>query len=66
MIKSLGIMMGGIFVGALGVEVLRRKYPGALDNLYARTREMASEAKEAFKNGYGSAVRPQQAAEPAA
>ena len=55
MLKSLGILIGGVFVGAVSVEVIRKKCPDALDKLYARTREIASETKEAFKNGYTKA-----------
>jgi hypothetical protein len=66
MIKTLGIILGGVFVGAVGMEIVRRKCPEALDKLYTRTREMASGAKEAFKKGYESATGSKQAAEPSA
>jgi len=62
MIKTLGVIIGGVFVGAVGVEIIRKKYPEALDKLYSRTREVASEAKAAFKNGYDKAAH---AGEPA-
>ena len=55
MFKELGIMIGGIFVGAVGVELIRKKYPDALDKLYTKTREITLEAKEAFKKGYENA-----------
>ena len=61
MLKSLGILIGGVFVGAVSVEVVRKKCPDALDKLYARTREIASEVKEAFKNGYKKANEPRAA-----
>ena len=61
MLKSLGILIGGVFVGAVSVEVVRRKCPDALDKLYAKTREVASEVKEAFKNGYEKANQPRAA-----
>jgi hypothetical protein len=64
MIKSLGILIGGIFVGAVGAEIIRKKYPKTLDELYSKTCEMTSEVKEAFKKGYANAMRSQQAAEP--
>ena len=64
MIKSLGILIGGVFVGAVGVEVIRKKCPEALDKLYSKTRETVSGAKEAFKKGYANAVEPQHAAQP--
>jgi len=61
MLKSLGILIGGVFVGAVSVEVVRKKCPDALDKLYAKTREVASEVKEAFKNGYEKARQPRAA-----
>jgi hypothetical protein len=64
MFKGLGIMVGGIFVGAVGMELLRRKYPDALGNLYAKAREVASAAKEAFKAGYEKVTQPEAVAEP--
>ena len=73
MIKSLGIMIGGIFIGAVGMEIICKKYPEALDKFYKRTRKIASgakevcrEAKEAFGKGYENAMRSQAAAEPSA
>lgn len=57
MLKSLGILIGGVFVGAVSIEVIRRKCPGALEKLYKKTRETASEIKEAFKNGYEKASK---------
>jgi len=66
MLKGVGILIGGIFVGAVGVEVIHKKYPDALAKLYTRTREIASEAKEAFRKGYANAVRSREAAQPSA
>ena len=66
MIKSLGILIGGVFIGAVGVEIIRKKYPEAFDKLYAKTCEAVSEAKEAFKKGYANAVQPQQRAQASA
>jgi len=66
MLKSVGILIGGIFVGAVGMEVIHKKYPDALYKLYTRTREIASGAKEAFRKGYENAVRSREAAQPSA
>lgn len=66
MIKSLGIMIGGIFVGAVGAEIIRRKCPNALDKLCTKTHEITSGVKEAFKKGYENAVQSQKAVEPSA
>jgi len=62
MFKGLGILIGGVFVGAVGVEVVRKKYPDAMDKLRATACRIASEAKEAFKNGYHNATQPKPAA----
>ena len=62
MLKSLGILIGGVFIGAVGVEIIHKKCPDILDKLCAKTCAMASEAKDAFKKGYTNAVQPQQAA----
>ena len=58
MIKSLGVLVGGIFVGAVSAEVLRKKWPGVLGELYAKGSDIASKAREAFKDGYESATQP--------
>ena len=52
MLKALGILIGGVFVGAVGAEVIQKKYPDALGKLYTKPREMVHEMTEAFKNGY--------------
>ena len=64
MIKSLGILVGGIFVGAVGAEILRKKSPEILDKWCSKTCTIASGIKEAFKKGYENAMQPQQAAKP--
>jgi hypothetical protein len=57
MLKSLGILVGGVFVGAVAAEVFRRKYPKALSKVSAKVRDVASQAEVAFKKGYESATR---------
>jgi len=65
MVKSLGILIGGIFVGAVSAEIIRKKYPKAMNSVYAKTCEITSGVKEAFKKGYENAImQSQQAAEP--
>jgi len=64
MVKSMGILIGGIFVGAVSAEVIRKKYPNSMNNVYAKTCEITSGIKEAFKKGYANAMQSQQAAEP--
>ena len=64
MVKSLVILMGGIFVGAVGAEIIHKKYPKAMKDIYAKTCEITSGVKEAFKKGYANAMQSQQAVEP--
>jgi len=61
MLKSLGILIGGIFVGAMGMEVVHKKWPVATDKLCEKTREATSEMQKAFKNGYDNATHPKAA-----
>ena len=63
MLKSLGIVIGGVFVGAVAMEIIHKKCPNALDKLYSKTHEITSGAKEAFKKGYENAMRPREAAQ---
>ncbi len=49
MFKSLGILIGGIFVGAVGAEIIRKEYPKAMNRVYVKTCEITSGIKEAFK-----------------
>jgi len=62
MLKSLGILAGGIFVGAVGAEIINKKYPKVIDNVYAKTYEITSGIKEAFKKGYANAMQSCQGA----
>jgi hypothetical protein len=66
MLKSLGILIGGVFIGAVGAEIINKKCPNAVDKMYAKTRKMASGMRDAFKNGYEKAMAPREAAEPVA
>lgn len=66
MFKSLGFLVGGIFVGAVAMEVLRKTFPKALDTAYDRTREIASGAKDAFQRGYEGVTSFRQSPEPTA
>jgi len=65
MLKSLGILIGGIFIGAVGAEIIRKEYPDALDKLQSKTRELSTGVKEAFKRGYDSTARTKKSARPA-
>ncbi len=61
MFKSVGILIGGIFVGAVGAEIIRKKYSGQIKRAYDKTCEVTSEIKEAFKKGYTNALQAQEA-----
>ncbi|MFC1675508.1 hypothetical protein ACFL3G_00420 [Planctomycetota bacterium] len=61
MLKILGILIGGVFVGAVAMEVVHKKYPDGTDKLCEKTKEATSEMKRAFKNGYDSAAHPKTA-----
>lgn len=60
MFKGLGILAGGIFIGAVGVEVVRKTCPGCLDRLYAKVGGLTGAAKEAFMEGYHGALGPKE------
>lgn len=63
MIKGLGILAGGIFIGAVGAELIHKACPQGLeglDSLYAKVARLTNAAKEAFLEGYeGTLVEPE-------
>ena len=59
MLKGLGILAGGIFIGAVGAEVVRKAWPGGLDTFYAKAGRLTGAAKEAFMEGYHGALGTQ-------
>ncbi|HIJ66129.1 MAG TPA: hypothetical protein HPP77_09290 [Candidatus Hydrogenedentes bacterium] len=61
MAKALGILAGGIFIGAVGVELFRKAYPGRIEKAYGRIGAWSAAAKEAFMDGYYQALGPEQA-----
>ena len=63
MLKDLGILLGGVFVGAVTAEIIRKKCPDVGDKLCTKVCSVASGVKEAFKTGYESATQPHQRAE---
>ena len=58
MLKTLGVVVGGIFVGAVAVEILRAKCPDKLDKFYAKVRNLSEGIKEGFREGYSSVSKP--------
>ncbi len=61
MLKTLGVLVGGIFVGALGAEIFRRQYPERMDKFYEKVHRVALVAKGAFQKGYRSITEPWEA-----
>jgi len=60
MFKGVGMLLGGIFVGAVGMELVSRKYPEPLHKLYSKTCDLAAGAKQAFRDGYEHATQPEE------
>ena len=58
MLKGLGILASGIFVGAVGMEIIHKKYPEGLDRLHVAMNELTVKVRGAFMDGYCSAVKP--------
>ena len=56
MLKALGILVGGIFVGAVGMEIVHRKCPDVLSKVCEKTQEVTAGLKEGFKKGYENAT----------
>ena len=63
MLKTLGVIVGGISVGAVAVEILRAKCPDKLDKFYARVHDLSAGIKEGFREGYRSVSTPAEPAE---
>ena len=57
MLNTLGVILAGAFIGAIGMEVVNRKYPDAMNKVHIKAKEMTSELKVAFKNGYDNSMR---------
>ena len=66
MLKTLAPLAIGIFVGAVVMEIIGKKFPDARDRIHARLRDIGSRMKAALKEGYGAAPEPQEAAAPSA
>ena len=65
MLKDLGILLGGVFVGAVTAEIIRKKCPDVGKNVCTKISNVTTGIKESFKAGYDNATRPHQRAEAA-
>ena len=63
MLKDLGILIGGIFVGAVAAEFINKKCPDIGKKVGTKISEVGCSVKEAFKAGYANATKPCQEAE---
>lgn len=63
MFKDFGILLGGVFVGAVAAEIIRKKCPEVGNKLCTKICSAASGVKEAFKSGYENATQPHQTEE---
>ena len=62
MLKGLGILATGIFVGAVGMEIIRKKHPESLNKLYAMKNGTITRVKKEFMKGYHSALKGEEPA----
>lgn len=54
MLKDFGILLGGVFVGAVVMEIVRKKCPNAGAKFSSKVGGAGKGLKEAFKAGYES------------
>ena len=66
MFKELGIVFAGIFLGAVGAELIRKASPNLLNKVGRKSRKAIANIKEAFMAGYDNATRQQKTAKPGA
>ncbi len=57
MLKTIGVVVGGIFVGAVAAEILREKCPEKVDALYAKVKSFSDRIKAGFNEGYCSVTQ---------
>jgi hypothetical protein len=57
MFKEFGILLGGIFVGAVTAEIIRKKCPNVGGTLRTKICNVTSGVKDAFKAGYENATK---------
>jgi hypothetical protein len=55
MLKILGGVVIGVFVGAFALEILNRKHPGFIRHIEDKAEKTAQAFLDAFKEGYKQA-----------
>lgn len=63
MLKTVGAIAGGVFVGALVMEIVRTKCPDTLDKFYAKLGSLSTAIKGGFLEGYRSTAKASESAE---
>ncbi len=66
MFKELGILFAGVFVGAVGAELIRKSSPELVNKLGRKTQQTISNLKKAFMAGYQDAIHRQGTVKPSA
>jgi hypothetical protein len=57
MLKTVAVLVGGIFVGAIAMEIIHMECPGKLQRFYGKLGSLSSGVKEGFLEGYHSTAR---------
>ena len=57
MLKNNGILIGGVFVGAVVAEIINKKCPDIGKKVETKISEISCTVKEAFKAGYANATK---------
>ena len=63
MLRVVALVLGGVFVGAVAMEVVHKRYPDRLDKLYSKVGNFASGIKNGFKEVYKSVAKTQEPAQ---
>ena len=63
MYKTLGIVIGGMFAGAVVMEVLHKKCPNTVAKIYSTADDLTAGIADGFKEGYQSVTKSDKKAE---
>jgi len=56
MLKIIGVLAGGIFVGAVGMELVYEKYPKTVTKFRKKVRRAIWETKDTIRDGYNKVM----------